>query len=371
MNTNRDGQGELGVGAPPEGEELAAPASEGTGYARCRGVKLRGGRCKRAARANLETCSTHARQENEPPPVRDGESMTVAHDGRPGPVDLADVTLDEPVEPMAVARQDPNSQAAMAAGTWQRAAAAPEADRYARLMEMVAGQEGPVAVDMLERLVGLVERAEDRDAERAINAALAEFKRTCPPIPKDGKVDYADTQGRQVKFRHSKLPTICGIVDPWLTRVGLSYTWDALEPDGSGLGRVTVCTLQHEQGAKRTARFDAPPSGLPTSADVQKVGAALTYGQRYSLILVLGLHVVDDVEAALGREPAEPYVTVTDEQLATLEEWIESTGADRSLFLGYLTAQYTGMVELADLPAAGYGDAVDKLKLAAQQKAAK
>lgn len=235
-------------------------------------------------------------------------------------------------------------------------AARRESDEYTHIMELVAGKDGPEAIEMLERLVALKERAEDRDAERAMNHAIAAFKAECPPIPKDASVDYATKQGRRVKFSHSKLPTICRVIDPVLTRHGLSYTWDSKPGDSNDLGRVTICRLRHVDGAERTATFHAPPSGVEGSAAVQKVGAALTYGQRYSLVQVLGLTTtMDDVD---GMEPADDDAErISDEQLAEVMEWVESTETE----LGKLAA-FMGVETLADLPASKFEFAIDKLK---------
>lgn len=229
-----------------------------------------------------------------------------------------------------------------------------ESDEYTALMEMVAAKDGTEAIEMLERLVALKERAEDRDAERAMNHAIAAFKAECPPIPKNVSVDYPTSQGRRVTFRHASLDTMCQIIDPVLTKHGLSYTWDS--KPGEGLARVTICRLRHVDGAERTASFHAPPSGVSNSAEVQKVGAALTYGQRYSLVQVLGLTTtMDDVD---GMEPAsDDAPRVSDENVAELMEWIESVGADLAKFCAFL-----GVDTLADLPSSRFDFAVDSLK---------
>ena len=272
---------------------------------------------------------------------------------------------------MALMSKEIVAHGATLVGTAEEAPSLPrrESGEYTQLMEMVAGREGVEAVEMLERLVALKERAEDRDAERAIIHAVAGFKAELaagPPIPKDGEVDYVDTKGRRVRYRHTKLPTVCKYVDPILPKYGLSYTWDSLEPTGSGLGRVTICTLHHVDGAKRTARFDAPPSGAPTSADVQKVGAALMYGQRYTLIMVLGLvATMDDVDGT-GPKVEDHGPPVSEEHLASLVEWVESTESNLEKFLAFM-----GVEKLADIPEARYEYAVGQLKAIGEARKAR
>lgn len=239
-----------------------------------------------------------------------------------------------------------------------------ESSEYMPLLTM-AIEKAETAVEMvevIERMVGLVERAEERDKERAMNYAIAAFKAECPPIPKDGHVKYATKQGRKIEFRHSKLDTICRTIEAPLTKNGLSYTWDS-EP-GQGLGRVTTCRLRHVDGAERSAAFHAPPSGVDGSADVQKVGAALTYGQRYSLIQVLGLTAtLDDVDGMGPDSPQDQGDPVSHQQLATLLEWVDTTGADQNKLL-----KFVGVESLAVLPAARYDEVLDEIKRVGERR---
>ena len=57
-------------------------------------------------------------------------------------------------------------------------------------------------VEVLERIVGLKEREEDRQATRALHDAMATFQGEVGPIPKTKRVDFAGRSGHRVTYSY-------------------------------------------------------------------------------------------------------------------------------------------------------------------------
>lgn len=186
-----------------------------------------------------------------------------------------------------------------------------------RLM-MHAMERGEDAVEALERLIALQERREDRNAERAMAAAMAAFQGECPAI---GQTE----DGHHGTF--APLKEIVRVVRPILGRHGLTFAHDG-EVGESGRIRVT-CTLRHVAGASRTATFEGPPDTSGGKNPIQEMASTRSYLRRYTLIDVLGLTTEDDDDGA-GADPPE---YVTESQAADLASLADEVGADRGAFL--------------------------------------
>ena len=216
----------------------------------------------------------------------------------------------------------------------------------------VALEHGEASVEVIERLVALQERGEDRYAERALSAAIASFQSECPEIPKTKSVNYVTRAGTKVEYNYAPLDRIAKAIRPVLVRHGLAYTWDSVtEADVVHC----VCTVRHIDGASTTATFAAPIETREKMSGPQRTAAALSFARRQSLVQALGLtQTDDDIDADTAGPDDEP---ITREQLATLEEWIEEVGADRERFLKFLAIE-----ELGELEQSRFDFAVDKLR---------
>ena len=121
--------------------------------------------------------------------------------------------------------------------------------------------------------------------------ALDAFQADCPDIPKDSKGHG---------YRYASLPAILKVVRPVLRRHGMVVTWSTCSaPDGA----IEVkCLLRHGGGhlcyGSMTIHPDQVVSAGGRMAKVQALGAAVTYGKRYTMNALLGLEPDDDPDAA-------------------------------------------------------------------------
>lgn len=153
----------------------------------------------------------------------------------------------------------------------------------------------------LKELVELHERLKKSAAEEAFNEAMQRFQSDVPVIEHNEQADVKTRDGgKGYSYTFASLAHIAKTIKPMLKECGLSYSFDTkLEK-----GIISVaCTIHHVLGHKRTSTFEAPASGAPGMSEIQKGASTVTYGQRYSLKLALGLMTVDMDDDGRGAGP--------------------------------------------------------------------
>lgn len=227
-----------------------------------------------------------------------------------------------------------------------------------RLIALALEKDG--AVDVIERLVELRNKEEERDAARAFHAAFAEFKARCPAIPRRKRgAGFANDAGTRSYVYYADIETIQAIVDPILLEVGLSYTWSSVATDKLV---TTHCTLRHVLGHEQTSSMTLPISGPPKSSVTQASSGTRSFAKRITLSDVLGISTVDDKDGADGGQGGEEEEQPVDrDQLANLQAvWDEVAGKMRQG--GRLFFNHFGVDALAKIPAARYREALDMLE---------
>lgn len=187
-----------------------------------------------------------------------------------------------------------------------------------RLMEL-AVQKGLEGVEILERLVGLNERMMDRAAAAAFAEAMAAFKRDCPPVVRRTEnAQFSVTHnGMKSVRKYASLEDIEATIRPHLGTSGLAYRWSDTTIDGGSL-RMS-CVVSHVGGHSISSSATVPIDSKAGCSDQQKMGTAMTYAQRYSLIAALGLTSCDEDNDG-NEAPAE---VITPNQVDVLEALLE------------------------------------------------
>lgn len=209
--------------------------------------------------------------------------------------------------------------------------------------------KGAEGVGALEKLIDLQERVHKRRAELEFSLALAAFQNECPPVQKTSTANIASKSGTGYKFTYADLEEIIATVRPHLMAHGFSFTFDS---DTDGRMLTCVCTLRHEAGHRESSKFVVPTESPSAATPAQKMGGALTYAKRQSLIGVLGLSLTDPVP-----EEHAAVAKVTEEQAATLTALLAETGVSLEKF----GARFN-VAAVADLPATLYAEAVRLLE---------
>lgn len=144
--------------------------------------------------------------------------------------------------------------------------------------------------DELKALFDLYREAVQFDAKQQFNRDFAEMKASIPPIPKTKKGPFG---------WFAPLDEIERVCKPHLAKYGFSYYWQNAMTEKE---TITTCILGHKAGHERPSSFRAAiekrytdEQGKAKGAnDMQRGAAAQSYGNRRSLIDVLGLSSCDE-----------------------------------------------------------------------------
>lgn len=203
-------------------------------------------------------------------------------------------------------------------------------------------------VEHLEKLVDLHERMEARQARRDFAEALAAFQRECPPIAHSKRVEFVTAKGGKVKYSYAELDEIAKVINPILTKHGLSYHWTDTDIDEKGM-LVTTCVLSHVGGHSQSSRFKLPTQNESTASPQQKIGAAETYAKRRSLLSVLGLTTAEsDVTAAAEVDPTP----ITADEVTHIQDLLHERNIPIARFLTHMEVDAVAKIRAIHYPKA-------------------
>ena len=196
------------------------------------------------------------------------------------------------------------------------------ADPMVSMIERIA-MDPNADLAKLEKMLDMKERLEEKQARRAFDMAMAEAKAEIPPILKSGTVDYKNSKGERTHFKHETLDGIAKVVDPILSKHGLSYRYRSKQENGQ---LYVTCVVAHRDGCSEETTLQGGPDVGAGKNNYQAVGSAATYLQRYTLKLALGLSAAqDDDGSAAGTDAPD---TVTADQYIALRDKAAEAGVD-------------------------------------------
>lgn len=204
--------------------------------------------------------------------------------------------------------------------------------------------------DRAKGFLDIYERLQATEAAEEFGHAMAVFQSKCPPIFKSRSIDLGGGKGPT----YAGLDDIMEVIKPILAECELSLSFSASVTDAGQM--KVICSVRRGRHVEHSEITLAVPSQMRVN-DTQKMGAALSYAKRYALCAALNIIVTDE-----DNDAAKLTETITEQQLATINEWIESTNTELKKFLHWLDIK-----SLADMTAAQYENALVTLK----RKAAK
>ena len=150
-------------------------------------------------------------------------------------------------------------------------------------------------IAFIEKLMDLQDRNERKEARRAYNAAVAQFRASPPKIVKDKQVGFEGKNGKAgTSYRHATLGQVAEKLGDALAPYGLSLRWDVAQP-GGGIVRVT-CHLCHVDGHSESCVLEGPYDDSGNKNRIQQVASTVTYLKRHTCLAVTGVAVSDDPE---------------------------------------------------------------------------
>ncbi len=205
-------------------------------------------------------------------------------------------------------------------------------------------------VETLGKLMELQERWDRNQARKAFDEAMSAAKAEIPVIFKNREVDFTSAKGR-TNYRHEDLAGIARVVDPILTKHGLSYRYRTSSVPSEPV--TVTCIVTHRLGHSEENTLSAGRDESGNKNSIQAVGSTITYLQRYSLKAALGLSASNDDDAktaAMGE-------TVDTEQIDKLRSLIVEVAADIPKFCKYMKVE-----KIDDIAAKDFKRAVSALE---------
>lgn len=208
-------------------------------------------------------------------------------------------------------------------------------------------------IGVLERLVALKERADEKVAERAFSRDFHALQTEARGVQALDEVP--DKQGN-VRYCFASYERIMEQVRPLLIKFGFSVRFDSEFKENR---LVMRCILMHVDGHSTTTtqymRVSAPYGANDSQAD----GATTTMAKRYSLCSALNVVIERDGDGGDGRDEGEP---VDFAQAKYLEELVRDTKSDVVKFL-----RYAGAPTFAEISSKRYNGLVAELQRKACQ----
>jgi hypothetical protein len=217
------------------------------------------------------------------------------------------------------------------------------------------------SVERANQAFEFYQRVQADQAKRAFSAAMVDAKSQFTPIVKRHLVEYGEDKGdkKKTSYKHEDLADISAVVDPVLAEHGLSYRHRATSNLNEPI-KVT-CVIEHLLGYSEETTLTAGADGSGGKNSIQAIGSTLTYLQRYTLRIALGLATGRDDDgrrAELKDGAVDPLATIDDEQQAEVKRLLELTGSDTTKFL-----DYAGAETISDILASKYADVIAKLNV--------
>lgn len=205
--------------------------------------------------------------------------------------------------------------------------AAPAPNVAAMLDAVIKGGVSNENVAALEKLVGLYERMQDRDAEKSFNVAFVALQAELPTIVASSVIP---NRGKYEKFED-----VMRQIAPLLQKHGFSVSFSM---DFKENRILETCHLAHVGGHSRSNSF-AVRSGKADS-ETQADCKAATTAKRNALLNALNIVIRQDClnEENDATMEGDPNAKISTEQADQLEHRVKMTNSDVAKFLVYAGA---------------------------------
>jgi hypothetical protein len=196
-----------------------------------------------------------------------------------------------------------------------------------------------VDVDKLAALMGLQERVEARDAERAFNADLAAAMAEMPNVRKDGVKDM----GTKGSIPYATYEHLDRIIRPIERRHGFCriFITEPLEKAGT----LMTCKLLHKGGHSISSTRFQPPDPGPGRNETQAIGSADSYARRYLTLAIWNIVTVG------ADDDANSVDVISDQQLSNITDMLndlELPPARLAAFLKFAAAPSVERIKSRD-----------------------
>ena len=203
-----------------------------------------------------------------------------------------------------------------------------------------------VSIERVNQAFDFYQRMEAAQAKKAFDAAMADAKAEFEPIIKRHLVSYGEGKNKTT-YKHEDLADISEAVDPILAKHGLNGRWRATSKPQEPISVTFIVT--HKRGYSEEATLTAGADNSGAKNGIQAIGSTLSYLQRYTKRLGLGLAAArdDDGQAADGNAEF-----ITEQQADGIREELDELKADVPKFCEALSVEGIAKIPTTKLEAA-------------------
>ena len=189
-------------------------------------------------------------------------------------------------------------------------------------------QDETINPERLEKFLDLQIKMEERQNEKDLNAALANFQAECPIIPKTKKGHNSD---------YAPLDEIVYLIKPILNKHGLSFSFTTDEKTNEEKEMTVI--VRHKSGGSYESKSTFPSLDSTKSMNnSQRARSANSYAKRTALENALGI-VSAGVDDDAGRSVDNP---ITDDQIEKINTLLGQTKTDLKKFTSHLKVNNLG-----------------------------
>ena len=222
------------------------------------------------------------------------------------------------------------------------------------IMDMIreAVQSGQ-PIEVIRELKDMAKELASDEAQRAFNAAFADFKAEAVEVARNREVTDGPLKGR----RYAELVSFVEAAVPALSKHGLSHSW-AITRDDKDWIEVT-CIIEHSLGGNKKVSLGGAPDSGGAKNSLQARISTVTYLERATFKAACGLAEKgdDDDGAAAGKGVA----TVSEDQIAELQALIDDVGGENAASLKTELLAWAKRDRLADIPADKFNNVVQAI----------
>lgn len=198
--------------------------------------------------------------------------------------------------------------------------------------------------ELIEKMMDLQERYEERQSQKAYVRAMAAFKKNPPEILKTKHVEYVNSKNQTVEWDHAQLGEIAESINKGLSGFDLYARWDMEQPDKGTV--KTTCIITHEDGHSEQISMSGPPDTSGNKDALKAVASTNTILQRLTLLALTGL-------AAKGTDIEHPSLGdvgdfIDDKQLSTIRDLMNEREVDGAKFLKFMKIESLEKIQAKD-----------------------
>ncbi|TAM22397.1 MAG: single-stranded DNA-binding protein [Nevskiaceae bacterium] len=162
----------------------------------------------------------------------------------------------------------------------------------AELLRLVVEQNS--SMEKIQQMMDLQDRWEAAQARKAFNGAMAKFREAHVKVTRSATVEQGPLKGTT----YAKLSDFVSAAAPALSAAGLSVSWLITRDEEKWL--EVACIVRHVDGHDERTVMGGPPDVGGAKNAIQARASTVSYLEKYTLKMALGLAEQDDDDDGNG-----------------------------------------------------------------------